>query len=521
MTGGEHRHVLCTIENMKRLHTKIANLIIALLVLSCGNKIEFTLNEGILISNATIISANENENIRSLVGYILTEADSIVYSGEVLPRLKGKYNTIDAKGKFVIPGLIDSHVHIGHTITLKDEHYETKPELVKSYKEQLPKSYLYFGFTTLIDLDLNERTRKQFQEAAIKPDLYSTSRGVRYYNGYGQSLFPENIRFKYFPKWIYDNTQLPSISKNINLSEHNVRAVVEQTVSDNAIGLKTYYEKGFGGVFNWPVPSDSLLTSLVNEAHLNNLPVVMHTTSLGAYKKGLKANIDIFGHGLWHWEGSKLNSDPPKQVEKVYQEIVERKKYVQPSMRVIFGEYDTYTWSLIDHPDLKHVLNDNFIEWLESEEGKWAQKELIELYDTVLKDTTVSKEKYLESYNDRIRKTTKLAFDTGVKLILGSDSPAQEGIGNVPGLNGFLEIIALSEAGLDNETIFLASTVRNATAFNLQDKVGSIMTGKRANLLILNSNPLLDIKAYNEIEIVILSGVSYERERLSATYKNE
>jgi len=506
---------------MKNLHYKIAILVIALLVIGCNNTLEYTLNDGILVSNGTIISADSNENIQSFEGYILIESDSIIYSGIDLPRVDGNYKTIDANGKFVIPGLIDSHVHVGHTITLKDEHYETKPELVKSYKEQLPKSYLYFGFTTLIDLDLNERTRKQFQAAAIKPDLYSTSRGVRYFNGYGPGLFPEDIRYKYFPKWVYDESQIPSIPKNTDLSMHTINAVVEQTVNDNAIGLKTYYEKGFAGVFDWPVPSDSLLANLVNAAHQNGLPVVMHSTSLDAYKIGLMADVDIFGHGLWHWEGNKLNANPPSDIEDLYEEIAERKKYVQSTMRVILGEYDTYTWGMIDHPELKHVLNNDFIKWLESEDGKWTQKELIELYNSVIKDSTVTNERYLLTYNERIRNTTKLAFDKGVKLILGTDSPAQEGIGNVPGLNGFLELLALSESGLDNETIFLASTIRNAMAFNLQDIIGSIGKGKRANLLILNANPLLEIEAYNKIEAIILSGILHKRERLSATYKDE
>ncbi|MCW5516010.1 amidohydrolase family protein [Muriicola sp. Z0-33] len=506
---------------MMKLHFKASLLLVTFLVSGCTNTPEYHLNDGILISNATIISASEDENIRSFEGHILIEADSIVYSGKELPKIKGSYKTINATGKFVIPGLIDSHVHVGHTITLKDEHYETRPELVKSYNEQLPKSYLYFGFTSLIDLDLNENTRNRFQKAAIKPDLYSTSRGVRYFDGYGPGLFPEHLRLKYFPRWIYDQSQLTSIPKDTDLSEHTIPAVVEQTIKDNAIGLKTYYEKGFGGVFDWPVPSDSLLVNLVNEAHQNNLPVVLHATSSDAYKKGLQANVDIFGHGLWHWEGSKLNPNPPDEIKSIYEEIRAKEKYVQSSMRVILGEYDTYTWSLINHPDIKHVLQNDFIKWLKSEEGRWSQEELIALYNSVIKDSTQSKEKYLKTFNERVIRTTKLAYDNGVRLILGSDSPAQEGIGNVPGLNGFLEIEALSEAGVDNKTIFLASTIRNARAFNLQHSLGSIKNGKRANMLILNQNPLLDVKAYNTIATVIVSGISYNREQLSATYNSQ
>jgi Amidohydrolase family len=506
---------------MNNSHSKIVIFILAIMMIGCNNDLQFTINDGLLISNATIISANENEEIVNYIGHVLVDADTIVYAGTELPTLNGSYKIINATNKFIIPGLIDSHVHIGHVIALKDEHYETRPDLIKAYNQQLPKSYLYFGFTTLIDLDLRDTTRKQFEKASIRPDLYGTSRGVRYLNGYGQSFFPDNVKFKIFPKWIYDSSQATLIPRDIDLSKHSVSSVVEQTIEENAMALKTYYEKGFGGAFNWPVPSDSLLINLVNNAHSKQLPVVMHTTSLDAYKKGLVANIDIFGHSLWHWEGDNLNTIHPDEVSLLYQEIAKKGKYIQSTMRVILGEYDTYTWSLINHPDLKHVLSNTFVKWLESEAGRWPQKELQELYSKLKQDKKISNIKYFLSFNERVKQTTKLAFDNDVKLILGSDTPASEGIGNVPGLNGFLEIQALSEAGLDNETIFKAATIRNAIAFNLQDTIGSIAKGKRANILILNSNPLLDISAYNTIETIIISGVPHKREKLSATYQGE
>lgn len=491
-------------------------LILITLISGCSDAVQITVNNGLVIRNAVIISADEQENLQQYIGFVVIDADTIVYRGEEPPTLTGNYDIIEAEGKFVIPGLIDSHVHTGHAIALKDEHYETKPDLVNAYFEQLPKSYLYFGFTTLIDPDLRKRNRDRFERAGVRPDLYDTGRGVRYFNGYGQSLFPEGVRYRIFPTWIYDEAQLEDMPEDMDLSLHSVESVVQQTLDGGGIALKTYYERGFGGVFDWPVPSEALLKKLVEEAHSKELPVLIHATSYDAYEKGLAADVDIFAHGLWHWEGDRLDATPPDGLADLYRTMAQAGKYIQPTMRVIFGEQDTYTWSLLSHPDLKHVLPQIFIDWMQTDDGKWAQQEMMELYRNAKPDPSISDEQYLQSMNERLKKTTKLAHDSGVHLILGSDTPASEGIGNVPGLNGFLEIKALSEAGIDRETIFVASTIRNARAFGLHDRIGSIETGKRANILILNSDPLLDINAYNDIDIVILSGTQHKRARFSA-----
>jgi imidazolonepropionase-like amidohydrolase len=66
------------------------------------------------------------------------------------------------------------------------------------------------------------------------------------------------------------------------------------------------------------------------------------------------------------------------------------------------------------------------------------------------------------------------------------------------------------------EEIFCALTYRNAIAFRLENKIGTIAAGKQANVLILNENPLKTIAAYNQIETVIIRGKAVKRSELSA-----
>ena len=73
------------------------------------------------------------------------------------------------------------------------------------------------------------------------------------------------------------------------------------------------------------------------------------------------------------------------------------------------------------------------------------------------------------------------------------------------------------EAGIPLETIFRAATFNNAKAFHLESFYGGVEIDKVANLLILKSNPLKSIKAYDDIEMVIIRGKMIAREELSAS----
>ncbi|WP_431134675.1 hypothetical protein [Psychroserpens mesophilus] len=122
-----------------------------LTLISCkSSEAIITVKNGLIIENARIISP-ENQTL-SLENYIVLDGDEIIFIGVDKPNLKGAFKTTDAKGKYIIPGLIDSHVHVTGTDALSDKEEVENPMIVKSFRKQLPKSYLYFGYTTLIDL---------------------------------------------------------------------------------------------------------------------------------------------------------------------------------------------------------------------------------------------------------------------------------------------------------------------------------------------------------------------------------
>ena len=101
-----------------------------------------------------------------------------------------------------------------------------------------------------------------------------------------------------------------------------------------------------------------------------------------------------------------------------------------------------------------------------------------------------------------------------VKLLFGSDTPSNEGIGNPPGLNGRLELQRWADAGVPLWRILRAATLDNARTFGLSKDVGSIRVGKRADLLLLGADPLKTVAAYDSIETVFLRGEPIARDAL-------
>jgi imidazolonepropionase-like amidohydrolase len=69
------------------------------------------------------------------------------------------------------------------------------------------------------------------------------------------------------------------------------------------------------------------------------------------------------------------------------------------------------------------------------------------------------------------------------------------------------EMELMVESGISNSDVIQAATIENARFFRIEDRLGSIEKGKIADLILINGNPLVDIKATRNIERVMLNGV--------------
>jgi imidazolonepropionase-like amidohydrolase len=77
----------------------------------------------------------------------------------------------------------------------------------------------------------------------------------------------------------------------------------------------------------------------------------------------------------------------------------------------------------------------------------------------------------------------------------------------------------MAQSGIPLPTIFRAATLNNAKQFGLDKDYGTVEPGKKANLLLLTGNPLESMRAWAQIEKVILHGEVIERESMAANKK--
>jgi imidazolonepropionase-like amidohydrolase len=91
--------------------------------------------------------------------------------------------------------------------------------------------------------------------------------------------------------------------------------------------------------------------------------------------------------------------------------------------------------------------------------------------------------------------------------------------GNLPGLNGHLEIQQLQKARMSLSQIFKALTISNARQFKLDSQLGTIEPGKIANLILMKKSPLENADAYDSIVTIWLHGKAMSRDSLAANSK--
>ena len=434
-------------------------------------------------------------------------------------RSRKDVDVIDGSGLFLSPGLIDSHVHLGDIPGMTTEQEAQHPDIAKAARDQIPRSYLLYGFTTLIDLISTPQGMARWKSRDIAPDAYFCG-GAALMDGYSMNYAPKPQRYQGWPYMLIEpGTQAPD---GIDPAMHTPEAVVSRMKSDGAICVKTFFERGFGGVRNLPVPKPETIRAVVKAAHAAGIPVLMHANSDEAHRFGLDTGVDIMAHGMWNlYQEHSTTSEVTPGMKKILDEELARNVGLQPTMQVLYGLRDVIGASFLSDPRLPRVLPSNLIDWYRSPDGQWFHVVLsqgIKLpADANPSQLERAANEALGSVIDRGKLATAYAIAGHGRILFGTDTPSAPTYANPPGLNGWLEMHRLMDAGETPAQIFKSATLTNAQALKLDRDIGSVEVGKRANLLLLRQDPTQTIDAYAGIAKVILNGRVLDASDLAAS----
>lgn len=451
--------------------------------------------DGLLIENVTIVSAHLDAP--STPQNVLIR-DGVIAEISVEPITAGRRaHRIDASGRFLTPGLMDSHHHVAFVpgmgamgVTPATDY----PALVEAYMAQQPLSLLYFGVTQILDpAPLLAWT--EFEAAPLAPDLMRCGEIPNAAEGYPLNQREDGDALVLYPYRIEGDA--------------TPETVVARIAADGGICVKIYLEDGFGAATGWPLFDAALLARIRDAAHAHGLPVIVHANAIDMYQIALDARLDILGHGLWNWQWPE--GEPP--VAATLDRLVEQGTGYMPTHGVMAGLGDQLRAGALDDPRLADVVPAALLDWYRTGEGQWFADELAADFPPGM-----PREEMADIFGygvGRAQRATAYLHGQGHPLLLTSDCPGSPTFVNQPGLCTWREILSLAEAGVSLQAILEAGTINPARQFGLEAEYGTVEAGKIANLLILSANPLEDVTAWDRIETIVLHGEAISRETLA------
>jgi hypothetical protein len=219
---------------------------------------------------------------------------------------------------------------------------------------------------------------------------------------------------------------------------------------------------------------------------------------------------------LWNWNESDGQPDVPAPIAEHLRRIHQKGIGYQATLRVLPGTADMFREDTLKDPMYAKVVPPSVLAWYATEPGQWFKQIMREGAGSSA-DTKIA-HNWLKQ-NEQGMRALRYLYGLGHPLLVGSDTPSAPTYGSQPGYDTYREMRLMAQSGVPLDAIFRAATVNNARQFGLAKDYGTVEPGKIANLLLLTGNPLQTMRAWSQIEKVVLHGNVIARETLAADKK--
>ncbi len=454
---------------------------------------ELALTQGrVAIVGGTVLNVRDGSLLPGAI--IVIEDDRIVSvsSGGQPP---AGASLVDARGKYILPGLIDLHVH---------------------YRDWAPELYLNHGVTSVVDLgratDWIQTQRAGIANGTIPgPRLFIAARIEGEREPRDVLMESRPIERVYIAQ-ITGGNQFVSpdrgshMAKNVTDAREAMRDYVSGRVKVDAI--KTIHNLNM-----------EPLRAIVEEARKANLPVIGHF-------ENARLAADAGANGVEHTWAVAVSIVDPQAREKALQKVtkgflppaetfmdmqklpdlvrymVQREVYLNPTMRMTWAGAEALLEKGFHHEEFDLLFGDWRLRYIPL---GWKLANLKEFFEIDLwhrADLTQYDRDLFEQGYKNAQRLIKTFVDAGGKLYAGTDCASM----CVPGLGMHQELELLVDTGITPLQALQAATINPAELMRMEDRLGSLEEGKEGDVLILDANPLEDIRNTRKIAKVISRG---------------
>ncbi|GAB3830741.1 amidohydrolase family protein [Pontibacter rugosus] len=430
----------------------------------------------LLITNATIVDISTGKLIQDQVIAISNDTIRVVDATANARKYKAQ-QTLDASGKYVMPGLWDMHVHFRGGDTLIEEN-----------KNFLPL-FLAYGVTTVRDaggdivpsvLSWREQIRKG---ALVGPTIFTP----------GPKLDGPN------PAWpgsiqVVDDGDIAAALDSLESLDVDYVKMYDGSLSKEAFyGIIQAAEKrGLKTTGHMPLSADILQAVDYGLDGSEHMYYVLKATSPLADSL---TSLNL-GYGMM---GQIVNSYNPKLAQQVIAKLSANNVYITPTLHI--------SKTLAEILDTDHT-KDSLLAYI----GSGVQQTYQGRIESAKRART--------SGNDMRQQMAQLVqdmmvpmYEAGVNIVAGSDSGPYNSF-VYPGESLHGELNSLVNAGLSPQQALTTSVINGPKFFGIDKFYGGVEQGKVADLLILDGNPLEEISNSSRINSVIKSAKVYHRKAL-------
>ncbi|SDB20088.1 Amidohydrolase family protein [Flavobacteriaceae bacterium MAR_2010_188] len=442
-----------------------------------------TFSQNIQVLKGAKIFIGNGETIEN--GVVIIEGNKIKEIGGNGTKFPANSKVVNLKGKYVMPGLVDAHIHFFQT-----GFFDSRPdagdirdsipfEKVVAYQEKNPeryyRSYLRSGVTAVYDVGDYSWTlglQDQNEETSFSPHVAAA----------GPLLTPA-------PE---ESIAIFNIGDNITMIHLGSEAIGRNMVIKNS-------KAGSTGIKIWGfAPDDPVfvkhIEAVAEEVKKQNNKMIAHATTLKEAKLALRVGAQLLVHSV---EDSLVDTEFLDLLKK-------NNALYNPTLIVGKGYYNTY----------KAVLGENFKIRDPYQVVDTETKHLLEnatKFESIMGEERIVRLKaYLPKFQETLdysksvmQQNLMRVYREGGTIVVGTDAGNP---GTLHGISFNDEIEAMQSAGIPAEDLIIMATKNGAIAMDRLDDFGTLEEGKIADLIILDQDPSKDISNLRSITHVMRNG---------------